>query len=485
MAAIKKAPAKNSAAKKNPAKQIPATRKTSAKKTAVKPPARNTVPVVPTALQPGTGKPIKAPVFAELHATPDPTKYTVPHSSDTAAYNEMDKLISSNQFVPLPFPVVHGVTEPILTLAAALGPGGNASVKKIQNAGQIVFHTAGDTGATSSPKSENAVVDKMLTDFTGEAPAAVPQFFYHLGDLVYSFGEDKYYYDQFYDAFREYPGPIFAIPGNHDGIVLPPPAGTGVPTDSLKSFRANFCTPAFTHSIDAVGLSRTTMIQPGVYFTLEAPLVRILGLYSNMLENPGVISSTPNPTKGGAPSFPQLSDAQLDYLTAALTRIKTEKFTGAVIIAVHHPPYAFGTKSGSPVMLKEIDTICDSTGVWPHAILSGHAHNYQRYTRTLGSRQIPFLVIGNGGHGLQSLSINTTLRTPISMPVFAQPERNDSVVLNSYDFTEYGYCRVVVNATQLHIEYHPAPDGGTTKTPDDTVTVDLATGTLAVFTPAT
>ncbi len=33
------------------------------------------------------------------------------------------------------------------------------------------------------------------------------------------------------------------------------------------------------------------MIQPGVYYTLEAPFVRLLGLYSNTLEDPGVIST--------------------------------------------------------------------------------------------------------------------------------------------------------------------------------------------------
>jgi Calcineurin-like phosphoesterase len=325
MVSPKKSPSKNSAANKKSA-----TRNAPAKKPIAKPkPARRNKPTVPTTLQPGTGTAVVVPVFAEQRITPDPTKYSVRHSSDAAAYKEMDKLISSNQFVPLPFPVVQGVTEPVLTLAAALGPGGNRAVAKIQAAGQIVFHTAGDTGATASPKSENTVVDKLLSDFSGEAAGAVPQFFYNLGDIVYSFGEDKYYYDQFYDAYRDYPAPIFAIPGNHDGIVLPPPAGTGVPTDSLKSFLANFCTPTFTHSIDAVGLSRTTMIQPGVYFTLEAPLVRILGLYSNMLENPGVISSTPNPNNGGAASFPQLSDAQLDYLTAALTHPTSSLATAA------------------------------------------------------------------------------------------------------------------------------------------------------------
>ena len=253
----------------------------------------------------------------------------------------MAALIKASKFVPLPFPAVAGVAEPILTLAAALGAAGPATEAAIEKAGQIAFHCAGDTGATAGPKTENEVVDKLLADFTGEAPAQLPQFFLNLGDIVYSFGEHKYYYDQFYDAYRDYPRPIFAIPGNHDGIVLPPPAGTGVASDSLAAFLANFCAPGFAHSPDAVGLSRTTMIQPGVYFTLQAPLVRILGIYSNMLENPGVISTTPNPTNG-KPTFPQLSDVQLDYLTAALTRIKQEKFAGAVLIAVHHPPYCYG-----------------------------------------------------------------------------------------------------------------------------------------------
>jgi predicted phosphodiesterase len=47
------------------------------------------------------------------------------------------------------------------------------------------------------------------------------QILYHLGDVVYSFGEAAYYYDQFYDPFRNYPAPIFAVPGNHDGMVAP------------------------------------------------------------------------------------------------------------------------------------------------------------------------------------------------------------------------------------------------------------------------
>jgi hypothetical protein len=42
--------------------------------------------------------------------------------------------------------------------------------------------------------------------------------------------------------------------------------------------------------------------------------------------------------------------------------------------------------------------------------------------------------------------------------------------------------RIVVTAQQLRIEYHPASDGSTMKTPDDAVTVDLASRTLVHFT---
>jgi hypothetical protein len=111
----------------------------------------------------------------------------------------------------------------------------------------------------------------------------VPSFLFHLGDVVYYFGEATYYYDQFYAPYRDYPAPILAVAGNHDGVVyLKDPAPT------LAGFLENFCTPA--PAPDAGNLLRTTMIQPGVYFTLEAPFVRILGLYSNVLEDPGVIS---------------------------------------------------------------------------------------------------------------------------------------------------------------------------------------------------
>ena len=50
-----------------------------------------------------------------------------------------------------------------------------------------------------------------------------------------------------------------------------------------------------------------------------------------------------------------------------------------------------------------------------------------------------------------------------------------TLTLASYDDTHYGYLRLIVNAATLRMEFHPAEDGGTTKTPDDAFTLNLKT----------
>lgn len=422
--------------------------------------------------------PTNGPQFGEPAPTPDPTKFTVKHGSDSQAYKILDSQKDSLQ--PLPFPIA-GEAEPGLTLGEALGKKGPDIENAITKAGRIVFHSVGDTGNTKGPHDMELVADKMVSDYTETDPRAVPSFLYHLGDVVYSFGEAAYYYDQFYDPFRNYPAPIFAVPGNHDGMVAPNSSA-----ESLAAFLQNFCAYGQPpqRTAESGGLARTAQVQPGVYFTLEAPFVRILGLYSNTLEDPGVISDQDG-------TYPSLSGDQLSYLKAALQRIKKEKFAGAILIAVHHPPYVAVTKSpklntgrhgGSPLMLKNIDTACENTGVWPHAVLSGHAHNYQRFTRTLDNRETPFVVAGNGGHAIQHLTTrgNPTLRTPaVQAPL---SNGNDQVVFENYDDSDYGYLRLIADQKQLRIEYHPASDGDAAKTPDDSVTVDLATRKIVPYT---
>ena len=416
------------------------------------------------------------PVFGQPTRTEDPTTFRVPHPSDGAAYKVIDELNREHKIHPLPFPTPRGGTEPQLTLQQVLGdiPGSPAKVRatarstvqSITTAQQLVFHALGDCGSTSGPATQNEVVDKLLSDFSETDPREIPQFHLLLGDIVYSFGEAQYYYDQFYEPYRNYPAPILAAPGNHDGMISPL-AGAR----SLQAYLRNFCAESFTVTREAGGLSRTAQIQPGVFFTFEAPLLRILTLYSNTLEDPGVIAGGP------------LGSQQLQFLAAALQRVRSEAFAGALVFAAHHPPYTAGLHGWSVQMLAQIDKVCEQCGVWPHAFLSGHAHNYQRFTRTRNAdkTQIPYVVCGNGGHGLQALSGSAghTLRAP--QVIQKSSAGKDLVVLENYDDQNYGYLRIIVTQSQLRIEYHPARDGATTKAPDDSVTVDLGARAIAHY----
>src|SRR5262249_49690851 len=75
----------------------------------------------------------------------------------------------------------------------------------------------------------------------------------------------------------------------------------------------------------------------------------------------------------------------------------------ALVIATHHPVFSEGGHSGSDVMLSQIDQVCTAAGIVPHALLAGHTHTYQRYTRTINrpmAAQMICIDAGYGGHAL-------------------------------------------------------------------------------------
>ncbi|HUO94094.1 MAG TPA: metallophosphoesterase [Rhizomicrobium sp.] len=415
------------------------------------------------------GRVLKSPVFAQPEPTGDPTIFKVKHPSDTAAYKIIDQLNAEHKIQPLPFPAPRGKkAEPQLALLDVFG-GNQKAIDTITGNGQIVFHATGDCGSTRGPTTQNEVTDKMITDFDEADPREVPQFAFLLGDIVYNFGETEYYYDQFYEPYRNYAAPVLAAAGNHDGMISPLAHAT-----SLAAYLRNFCAdPAqgFTVTPEAGGLSRTAQIQPGVFFTFDAPFVRILVFYSNTLEDPGVISNS------------TIGTSQLDFLKAALTRVKAEKYAGALLFAHHHPPYTLGGQHASSLeMRQQMDQICAQAGVWPHAVLAGHAHNYQRFTRHRSDgTEIPYIVCGNGGHNVQKLKAANggTVRAPQTLQPASATD--DAVTFENYDDIDYGYLRVIVDPKQLRIEYHPASDGAAAKAPDDSLTIDLASRKRTIY----
>src|SRR5215472_4471836 len=302
--------------------------------------------------------------------------------------------------VPEPIPAPW-LNPPVMSLDQVLG---SAVLAQIQSAGSIVFHSVGDTGGVKHPDMQFAVADALTADLAGKTlQSGLPAFFYHLGDVVYYFGQEQYYYDQFYDPYRNYNAPIFAIPGNHDGVLY---SGESVPY-SLQPFVSNFCTPKPSHASVAAGVSRTTMTQPGVYFTLDAPFVKIIGLYSNTSEG-----STQGLISGGAAGTDQLTF--LEQQLAAAVSQRSQGDVRALIIAVHHPPFTGSSQhTPNPVMLTDIDNACTEAGILPDMVLSGHSHLYERYTRVVQGHQIPFVVAGMGGYlNLSSFIADSNGNTP-------------------------------------------------------------------------
>jgi Calcineurin-like phosphoesterase len=428
------------------------------------------------------------PVFNEGVPTPDPTQFKIPEPSDSKLYKQIQTLLTKDT---VSFPASSGKPGDLYELQDAWGPHGAEIIQNIQKAKQISFHTLGDTGASEAQKYANAirVSDMVTNDFHTSDPANPPAFLYHLGDVVYDFGESEYYYDQFYEPYRNYPAPILAIPGNHDSFIVP---GTAVAQQPLKIFMRNFCASGPTVTTEAGPLHRTAMTQPGVYFTLDAPFVRVIGLFSNALEDPGLISSESGKWKA-------VPDVQLAFLTAQLRRIKSDNFQGAVLLATHHPAFTYappqggkgggGTHSSSNPMLREIDTICKAQGVYPHAFLSGHAHNYQHYTRSVNFNgkkfDVPFIICGDSGHNVDTL-VQAKKGQPAQEPaqganvtyLDANPVvQATGLKLEKYDDKNYGYLRITVNAQQLRIDFHPAVPGGGAAT--DTTIIDLSTHTKA------
>jgi hypothetical protein len=428
------------------------------------------------------------PVFSQGRPTPDPTRFAVPHPSDAALYRRLQTLLYEDV---VSFPAARGAPGDLYGLATALGPHGPEQVAGVARAGQIVFHLVGDIGATTAAKypGELRVSDAITNDIRTAPAATRPQFLYLLGDLIYDFGEAQYYYDQFYEPYRDYPAPIFAIPGNHDSFVVP---GTAPAAAPLATFQRNFCAVEPVVTPEAGPLHRTAMTQPGVYFALDAPFVRILGLFSNALEDPGVISS-----EGG--KWGSIPDYQLTFLAAQLARVKAERFSGALLLALHHPPFCYapppgapgagGIHGGSPAALAQIDTLCAEAGVYPHAVLSGHAHNYQRFTRSIrfagASYTVPFLVCGGGGHDVVPLvraQAGSVPTEPADGADVSYLDANPAVpatglVLAHHDDRTYGYLRASVTPQQLRFDFHPVVSGAS-GAPSDSVVVHLAKHTV-------
>ena len=262
-----------------------------------------------------------------------------------------------------------------------------SEIDEIDRTKQLVFHTMGDTGNFKNDL-QLQVADLLRSD----AEASGAKFLYHLGDVIYDYGEDREYPDQFYEIYKGYNAPIVAIPGNHDGSEF-----SGGP-DSLVGFMTNFCDsrPRLPPSLRAIGVDfgRDTMTQPNCFWTLNTPLFTMIGLYTNV-------------PSGGVVREPQVSWFNNEMKSADKKK--------PLIVAMHHPVHSVAANAshkGSQAMAKVLTDACHFSKRVPELVLAGHVHNYQRFTTKINGKKCAFVVGGCGGHAKDRLDEEVSEDTP-------------------------------------------------------------------------
>ncbi len=312
-----------------------------------------------------------------------------------------------------------------LDLAEVIGAGKVAAIEK---AGRLVFHILGDTGGVQHPEPQQIVAMKLEDDFA-PGSKAVPSFLYILGDLIYYNGEASQYFPQFYEPYANYPAPILAIPGNHDGDPL------DASTPSLQAFMENFCALEPHLTPEAQEVQRDAMTEPNPYWTLTAPFVTIIGLYSNVPE-------------GG-----RLDGDQTTWLEEELRAAPRD---AAVLVTMHHPIYsADSNHGGSAYMAGVLDQAVQASGRTPDMVFSGHVHNYQRFTRTTKAGDVPYIVAGAGGYWhLHYVAKDAATGQPVQ-PGWKPPGLG--VVLEAYADSRHGFMRLEIMPQSIHGDYVTVP----------------------------
>jgi calcineurin-like phosphoesterase family protein len=352
-------------------------------------------------------------------------------SADIALNTEVSGETSRNQpNQPLPSPRPSGPLA--LDLADVLDAD---EIKRIEAAGQLVFHTVGDTGGVHNPQAQLSVANRMEQDLA-LPDTDRPAFFFHLGDVVYFDGQTEYYHEQFYYPYRHYNAPIFAIPGNHDGDM---PDGKASP-DSLAAFVRNFCAKEPVKTPESKDSFRTAMTQPYVYFRLDAPFATFVNLYTN------------------CPSAGFVDATQRAWLAKTLAAAPANK---ALIISLHNPIFSEDGEHGSNASLLQLIDEAVGTGRPPDLVLTGHVHNYQRFTRTMPSgAEVPYIVAGCGGYYDLYPVGEYKFGQKMPSPVAKGLKRDDPPrTLVNYVDTHFGYLRLTVSASAIKGVFQPCLSG--------------------------
>jgi hypothetical protein len=165
---------------------------------------------------------------------------------------------------------------------------------------------------------------------------------------------------------------------------------------------------------------------------------------------------------------------QQDWLIEQLRSARQDKW---LIIAAHHPCFSLDETHGGYVeILSALDAAFASAGRLPDAVLSGHVHSYQRFSRSLAGKSLPYIVAGAGGFANSSRSLHKLQRGLLVEGLPFATTRPD-VRLESFDVLNAGFLRLTARPKTLTIDYFTVSFDDppvVSKSPSDSVVVEDA-----------
>ncbi|WP_316791268.1 metallophosphoesterase family protein [Pedobacter frigoris] len=343
-----------------------------------------------------------------------------------SAVFKTEQIDDLHKFQPLPLPT--GNYPYRLTLEEPE----ESSTKK------LVFHMVGDTGGVKSADTQQRLADQLTHQFKNSLTTSdEPAFLYHLGDIVYHYGEAQQYDAQFLKPFEVYPGPIYAIAGNHDTDINP---DADENYDSLEAFYTAFCNAVPRTIHFGENRIRKSQTQPHVYWTMQTPLATIIGLHTNV------------------PKYGHITREQKNWFIKELQHTATEHPEKAIIICMHHAPYSADINHGSSIpMIQFLEECFTAAGVKPDVVFSGHVHNYQRFSKTYkDGKTVPFIVAGAGG--FEELH---QLADPYDSMYETDNKLLENVQLINYCDDRHGFLKIAIEKTpfcfKIKGEYYTVP----------------------------
>lgn len=245
------------------------------------------------------------------------------------------------------------------------------------------FMVLGDTGEGDA--SQYAVVPGFLRVGEGSRFAVIAS------DVIYPTGGVNEYGRKFFEPYRDYDAPIYAVPGNHDWY------------DGLGGFMRVFCgapplspdtrPKAFTRAwfrrllwkepdvADEPRLAAAERLRsrpeqrsllPGPYWAIDAGPLRIVGIDTGIRGN---------------------IDAEQGEWLRRVSRVP-----GPKILLTGKPIYVDDSHRPCPITGGgTVDEIVRDPACGYVAVIGGDIHNYQRYPVKVGERTIQYVVAGGGG----------------------------------------------------------------------------------------